>query len=139
MNSPQVKCGISSVHQSQHYVNSYTLYGALSLTAALCLALVLALLAGWGWLAAWLLAINLVAFCAYGYDKLIAGTGVVRVPERILLGQVLLGAVVLAPLARWLFRHKTRKVSFRVQFWTAEVVAWLWIGGFSYLAWLDRS
>ena len=74
----------------------------------------------------------------YGYDKSIAGTGLERVPERILLLQVLLGAVVLAPVARWLFHHKTRKVSFRVQFWIVEAVAWMWIGGLSYLAWINR-
>jgi uncharacterized membrane protein YsdA (DUF1294 family) len=91
---------------------------------------------GWGWPAAWLVAINLIAFCMYGYDKLIAGTSVVRVPERILLAQVLLGAVVLAPVACWLFHHKTHKSSFRARLWIAELVALAWVGGLSYLHWL---
>jgi uncharacterized membrane protein YsdA (DUF1294 family) len=31
----------------------------------------------------WLIAITLVAFLTYGYDKAIAGTGRTRVPEKV--------------------------------------------------------
>jgi len=42
-------------------------------------------------LLSWLLSINLVTFLAYGYDKKIAGTGRMRVPERVLLLLALAG------------------------------------------------
>jgi uncharacterized membrane protein YsdA (DUF1294 family) len=75
----------------------------------------------------WLLAINVITFFVYGYDKLIAGSDILRVPELILLLQVLSGAFVLAPIARMVFRHKTQKLSFRVKFWIAEIVCITWI------------
>ena len=66
---------------------------------------------------AWLLAFSAVAFLAYGYDKLIAGTERTRVPEKVLLLLALLGGTPGALVGMQVFRHKTTKPSFQQQFW----------------------
>lgn len=66
---------------------------------------------------AWLLVISLVTFLTYGYDKLIAGSGRTRVPERVLLALAFAGGTLGALAGMWLFRHKTAKASFRLKFW----------------------
>jgi len=66
---------------------------------------------------AWLLVISLVTFLTYGYDKLIAGSGRTRVPERVLLALAFAGGTLGALVGMWLFRHKTAKASFRLKFW----------------------
>jgi uncharacterized membrane protein YsdA (DUF1294 family) len=70
----------------------------------------------------WLLAITLVTFLAYGYDKLVAGSDRTRVPEAVLLALTFAGGTLGALLGRWLFRHKTRKAAFRVRFWLVVAV-----------------
>lgn len=59
--------------------------------------------------AAYLIAINLVTFFLYGYDKGVAGTGSTRVPERVLFVMALAGGAAAALIAQQSFRHKTRK------------------------------
>jgi uncharacterized membrane protein YsdA (DUF1294 family) len=63
----------------------------------------------------------------YGYDKLISPTETVRVPELVLLLAVAAGALVGALLARLVFRHKTRKLSFRFWFWVAAFICVAWV------------
>lgn len=82
---------------------------------------------------AWLIAINVVSFLTYGYDKRIAGSERTRVPETILLALVLLGGTVGALLGMLLFRHKTRKWRFQIKFWlmfllqfALFVAYWVW-------------
>lgn len=62
--------------------------------------------------ATWLAVINLVAFAAFGIDKLAARRGGWRVSEAKLLGFAFLGGSPGAYAARHLFRHKTRKQPF---------------------------
>ena len=93
-----------------------SLYTILTFGASLALAI-----AGWLWLRfdallAWLLAINLVTFLTYGYDKIIAGSGRTRAPERVLLLLALAGGTPAAMLGMRLFHHKTSKESFQVKF-----------------------
>lgn len=64
------------------------------------------------WVQAWLLAITVATFLTYGYDKLIAGTGATRVPERVLLALAVAGGTVGALLGMRLFHHKTSKDGF---------------------------
>jgi uncharacterized membrane protein YsdA (DUF1294 family) len=66
---------------------------------------------------AWLAAINLVTLIAYGYDKSIAGSKRMRVPETVLLALGAVGGTLGALLGMFVFRHKTIKTSYQVKFW----------------------
>ena len=104
-------------------LSPYVLYGILAFFPAIILTLVVngIWLTDWDWPFTWLVAQNVVTFLVYGYDKKIAPSNAVRVPEAILLLEVLTGACVGALAARIVFRHKTRKLSFRLEFWAAEL------------------
>jgi uncharacterized membrane protein YsdA (DUF1294 family) len=67
-------------------------------------------------LLAWLIAVTVVTFCTYGFDKSAAGSGRRRVPEKVLLALAFAGGTAGAMLGMRLFRHKTVKSSFRIKF-----------------------
>jgi uncharacterized membrane protein YsdA (DUF1294 family) len=92
-------------------------YAALDLALALLGMLLLATQLRVTWVAAWLIAISVVAFLTYGYDKLIAGTEHMRVPERVLLLLAFVGGTPGALVGMQVFRHKTAKQTFQQQFW----------------------
>ncbi len=71
---------------------------------------------------AWLLALTVVTFWTFGYDKAIAGGSQLRVPENVLFALVFWGGTLGALLARPFFHHKTIKFSFRLKFWTVVIV-----------------
>jgi uncharacterized membrane protein YsdA (DUF1294 family) len=77
----------------------------------------------WDPVFAWLIAINVVTFFTFGYDKAMASAETTRVPEAILLIMTALGGSIGAVIARPLFRHKTRKVSFRLVFWPCVILS----------------
>ena len=58
------------------------------------------------------IAINFVAFAAFGIDKLLAEASARRISEARLLGLALIGGSPGAYAGRHLFRHKTRKQPF---------------------------
>ena len=60
----------------------------------------------------YLIAINVVAFAAFGIDKALAEGGRRRISEVRLIGWALMGGTLGAYAGRHLFRHKTRKQSF---------------------------
>ena len=62
----------------------------------------------------YLAGINLLAFCAFGWDKRLAQRGRRRVPEMRLLLYAALGGALGALLGMLRFRHKTRKPLFRI-------------------------
>ena len=65
-------------------------------------------------LAAWYFAaINIVAFIAYGWDKLCAKKHWWRVPEVTLIAFALLGGSIGALFAMRIFRHKTLHLKFK--------------------------
>ena len=64
---------------------------------------------------AYLLSINAATFLLFGYDKLIAGSSLMRVPERTLYILSILGASPAVLVGINLFRHKTRKPAFQVR------------------------
>ncbi|MBX3057348.1 MAG: DUF1294 domain-containing protein [Anaerolineae bacterium] len=64
---------------------------------------------------AWLISITVVTFLTYGYDKLIAGSARLRVPENALLALAFVGGTVGALGGMALFRHKTSKRSFQLK------------------------
>jgi|MudIll2142460700_1097286.scaffolds.fasta_scaffold666731_2 uncharacterized membrane protein YsdA (DUF1294 family) len=104
-------------------MNNPTLrYGILTFGIAIILTLLL-----WGSLKTdivltWLIAITLVTFFAYGYDKAIAGSKITRVPESVLLALTLLGGTLGAILGMQVFHHKTSKESFRAKFWIVLLI-----------------
>lgn len=83
----------------------------------------------WLW---WLLAVNGVAFAAYGWDKRAASKQARRMPEAVLLGLAALGGTVgtLAGMAH--FRHKTRKKGFLARFW---LIVALQVGALAWRFW----
>ncbi len=97
-------------------------YSALTLALALVTALVFETQLRLSWLVSWLIAISLVAFCTYAYDKSLASGDALRVPERVLLLLALIGGTPGAFLGMQVFRHKTSKQSFQQQFWLVVLV-----------------
>ena len=63
------------------------------------------------------LALNLFAFLIMGYDKYLAKKHKKRIPEKTLLGLVLIGGTIGSGLGILIFRHKTAK-------WRTETRAW---------------
>ena len=73
----------------------------------------------WGWLAAWLILINLITFFVFGFDKLKAKykeshENARRVPERTLFLLAALGGSVGALLGMRAWHHKTLHSAFRI-------------------------
>jgi uncharacterized membrane protein YsdA (DUF1294 family) len=115
---------------------------ALALSAGLVVLLFLVFRPGFTWftlLAAWLTAINLVAFGYYGYDKARARDRRSRVPEVVLHGLALAGGTLGAYLGMVLFRHKTLKGPFRVVFWVTVVLQAGLVAAAAYRIWKTRA
>lgn len=74
-----------------------------------------------------LFALNALVFLLYGWDKLCAVRGARRVPERWLLLPAAAGGCAGAWLGCEVFRHKTRKPSFRRKLALATAVNGLWL------------
>ena len=86
------------------------------------------------WMPALYLAMILIAFAAYGFDKAAAGRGARRVSEQTLITLGLVCGWPGALVAQQLLRHKTRKRSFRRRFWRSVVLNVLLVGAFVALA-----
>ncbi len=69
----------------------------------------------------------MVTFLAYALDKSAARRNAWRVPEKTLHILSLAGGWPGALLAQQVFRHKTRKASFRAVFWLTVVVNVAWL------------
>lgn len=66
--------------------------------------------------------INVVTFVAYGIDKRAAIRNTWRVPEANLHALEFLGGWIGAFIAQKVFRHKTKKQSYRIMFWLMLVL-----------------
>ena len=73
------------------------------------------------WMPALYVALSVIAFAAYGLDKRAARRARPRTSEQTLLTLGLVGGWPGALVAQQLFRHKTRKRSFRSAFWRTVV------------------
>jgi uncharacterized membrane protein YsdA (DUF1294 family) len=78
-------------------------------------------------------AASLVTLAAYGIDKSAARRGAGRISEQTLLILGLVGGWPGALVAQQLFRHKTRKRSFRRVFWTTVGVNSLALAAYIYV------
>lgn len=77
-------------------------------------------------------AVNLSAFCLFGWDKIAAGQKIDRVPELVLYFSVVCGGGVGALLGMNVFRHKTRKSSFQMivaLILIVQITALIWFFG----------
>lgn len=61
-----------------------------------------------------ILAVNLITFAAFGWDKYCARHGRRRIPESVLLALAAIGGSSGALLGMALFNHKTRKLRFNI-------------------------
>jgi len=117
----------------------YLKYGLLGFGSALVLLLALVVLLNGPssaalWLGLWVVALSLVTFGVYGYDKSQATRNAPRVPEAILHLLGLLGGTPGAFVAMRVFHHKTIKRSFQTVFW---ITVALQVG--ILLLWLSRQ
>lgn len=83
-----------------------------------------------------LLAINVIAFLAFGWDKRQSERHGGRIAERTLLVLALFGGALGALLGQQLFRHKTKKQPFRTLLWLAAVINLLAAVAFLRFDWL---
>ena len=72
----------------------------------------------WGWLAIWLVLINLITFCVFGVDKLkakrkVTHESVRRVPEKTLFLLAAIGGSIGALFGMKAWHHKTLHKTFR--------------------------
>ena len=78
-------------------------------------------------------AVNVVTFLLYGFDKAQARHDRSRVPEAVLHGFALVGGTPGAFAGQLVFRHKTQKWSFRAVFWLIVVLQIAAAGGYWYI------
>ena len=70
----------------------------------------------------YLVAINFTTFLLYGYDKFIASSDRLRVPEWNLHGVAILGGSVAGLVSQQLFKHKRVKKSFQLVYWVIVII-----------------
>jgi uncharacterized membrane protein YsdA (DUF1294 family) len=90
-------------------------------------------------LLSWIIAITLVTFAAFGYDKAMAKAGRARIPESVLLALTFAGGTVGALLGRYMFHHKTSKKGFRAKFWVVVLIQIAFIVVYYYLKFTQNS
>ncbi|MCX9024887.1 MAG: DUF1294 domain-containing protein [Candidatus Methanoperedens sp.] len=66
--------------------------------------------------------LQILPFLIYGIDKLFARLGLFRIPEKVLLATTFIFGILGSIAAMMIFKHKTRKTSFRHNF---AVIAFL--------------
>jgi uncharacterized membrane protein YsdA (DUF1294 family) len=114
---------------SYHYnrvpdYSPYRRFGSSVLFATLLITFGLKLLfPAWDLFFNYLIAVNVVTFVAFGYDKASAQAQAARVPEVILLALTALGGCIGGIIARPVFHHKTQKMSFRLVFWPCVLIS----------------
>ncbi len=111
------------------YMRSALIFGAAAVVLLLALVFALSL----PWYPAWLIALGLVTFVAYGYDKRQAQHGGWRTPELLLHGLSLAGGFLGGWAGRAVFRHKTQHTSFLLVLIISTII-WVAIGFLLYVA-----
>ncbi len=106
----------------------YYLYGITALIVTVAATVLLFSWADFHIIVAYLLSVNLSTFLFYGYDKMIAGSSMLRVPEWILHSLSIAGGSPTGLVAQKVFRHKTIKGSFQFVYWTIVIIQVVIIG-----------
>lgn len=96
--------------------NPYQFYFLASVFLSVPVGIALWYFTGIGPVWIYLMMLSLVSFLFYGYDKHQAVRHGGRIPEAVLHGLALAGGTPGALAGQVVFRHKTRKLSFRVVF-----------------------
>jgi len=100
----------------------YMIFAIIAVPLIIVLVLILALTTTWSLYWIWLVALSIITFLLYGYDKGQAKLGGLRVPEIVLHVLALLGGFPGGWLGRAVFRHKTRKPVFTVVLIVSTVI-----------------
>ena len=79
------------------------------------------------------LAINLITFVIYWFDKWMARSGSWRIPELALWCLAALGGSIGALMAIELLHHKNKKLSFQLVLWLIILIQLALAGGYYYL------
>lgn len=104
----------------------YLIFALVSIAIGLTIFFILKLKTDTHTLINYIISINITTFLLYGYDKFIASTNALRVPELNLHALSLLGGSPAGLVAQKFFRHKTVKSSFQTLYW---LIVSLQIGG----------
>lgn len=114
-------------------VSPYLLFGGLAVIDTILVMLIGVLVFSLSWLWAYLIAINITTLLLYLYDKAVAGSGSLRVPERVLHGAELCGGTPAGFIGQRVLHHKSAKGSYQRTFWLIFIVQVIVVGG---LIWL---
>ena len=114
-------------------VSPYTLFGALAVLDTVVIMAIGMIVFSLAWLWAYLIAVNLTALILYAYDKLVAGSGKLRVPERTLHLVELFGGTLGGFIGQRVFHHKSAKGSYQRTFWLIVIVQVIIVAGLYFL------
>jgi uncharacterized membrane protein YsdA (DUF1294 family) len=92
----------------------YVIFTIIAVPLIVVLVLALALTTTWNFYWIWLIALSIITFLLYGYDKGQSKLGGLRVPEIVLHVLALMGGFPGGWLGRAVFHHKTRKPVFTI-------------------------
>ena len=114
-------------------VSPYLIFGSFAVVDTVLVMTLAMLIFSLSWLWAYLIAINLTTLMLYAYDKAVAGSGAVRVPERILHAAELFGGTPAGFIGQRVMHHKSAKGSYQRVFWLIVVAQALIVFGLVYL------
>ena len=100
----------------------YLIFTIIAVPLIIVLLIILALTTTWNFYWIWLIALSIITFLLYGYDKGQAKLGGLRVPEIVLHALALLGGFPGGWLGRAVFHHKIRKPVFTVVLVVSTVI-----------------
>jgi len=100
----------------------YLIFAIIAVPLIIVLVLILALTTTWTFYWIWLIALSIITFLLYGYDKGQSKLGGLRVPEIVLHVLALAGGFPGGWLGRAVFYHKTRKPMFTVVLTVSTII-----------------
>ena len=120
----QTDKGLSAINviPGKKQTSPYWLYGMIAIIMTVGLMMFLLFYLNWHLIVAYLASINLSTLLFYGYDKMIAGSSLLRVPEWILHILSICGGSPAGLIAQKMFRHKSIKKSFQLIYWAIVII-----------------